>query len=396
VDEDGLTDILVCGSDHSLRCLTLGGRYNPDNIPWPTRCFDVALTGSSFQTRRVEPVGPVVTQRDVFSHGGFELAKVTGPPDSYPKGSDVYEKRRQHPRGWQARSHDENRWQRDADTVLEGAFSLRVVPGDHPFTVMTEPIEVDAGLDTLSASIAAHTSAPMIHKAYLEWIGPTGVLRTDPLPADPSGSAWVPYRTGELRPPVGAQWLTLNCVTAPSADIPTFWDAGSITGTFTQRPSIRALVNQVGYELGAPKQFTVQGNFLAARADFAVITEDGTTAFSASLDHRGRITGLHDTDWGHEYWRGDFSSFNTPGTYRIRIDLDGLTDTSWPFEIGDDLLAQRTAEAAYRFFYYQRCGMEIPGFHGACHLDDAISPDGKQLELFGGWHDAGDYNTYHN
>ncbi len=396
VDGDGLTDILVCGSDHSLYCLTVGGRYNPDSIPWPTRCFDTALTGSSFQTRRVEPVGPVMTQRDVFSHGGFELAKVTGPPENYPKGSDVYERRRQHPRGWQARTSGESLWRRDADTVLEGSFSLRVAPGDRPFAVMSEPIEVDAELDTLSTSIAAHTATPETHRVHLEWIGPTGMLRTDPLRAVSSENTWVTYRLEKVRPPAGAQWLTLNCVTAPNADTPTFWDAGTMVGTFTQRPAIRALVNQVGYEVGAPKLFTVQGNFLATRADFAVIREDGTTAFSASLDHRGRIIGLHDTDWGYEYWRGDFSSLNTPGTYRIRIDFDGLTDTSWPFEIGANLLAQRTTEAAYRFFYYQRCGMAIPGFHDACHLDDAVTPDGKQLELFGGWHDAGDYNTYHN
>ncbi|MCP4645036.1 MAG: PQQ-like beta-propeller repeat protein, partial [bacterium] len=63
VDEDGLTDILVCGSDHALRCLSLGGRYNPDLIPWPTRAFNAALTGSSFQARRAGPVSPVVTKR---------------------------------------------------------------------------------------------------------------------------------------------------------------------------------------------------------------------------------------------------------------------------------------------------------------------------------------------
>jgi outer membrane protein assembly factor BamB len=396
VDQDGLTDILVCGSDHALRCLSLGGRYNPDSVPWPTRAFDTALTGSSFQMRRVEPVGPVVTKRDVFSFGGFELAKVTGPPESYPKGSDVYEKRRQHPRGWQAKTAAKNTWQRDADTVLEGEFSLRIAPADQPFAVITQPIVVDAELDMLSASIAAHTTTPKAQQAHLEWIGPTGVLRIDPLTLSSSEGVWHTYRLDEVRPPVGAQWFTLNCVTAPNANTPTYWDAGSIVGSFTQRPAIQVLVNQVGYEVGAPKLFTVQGNFIAADADFTILREDGSTAFSAPLDHQGRVTGLHDTDWGHEYWRGDFSTFNTPGNYRIQIELDGLTDTSWPFAIGEDLLAQRTTEAAYRFFYYQRCGMAIPGFHGACHLDDAISPDGKQLELFGGWHDAGDYNTYHN
>ncbi len=41
--------------------------------------------------------------------------------------------------------------------------------------------------------------------------------------------------------------------------------------------------------------------------------------------------------------------------------------------------------------------MEIPGCHGACHLDDAVCPDRKtQHQLWGGWHDAGDYNKCHN
>jgi endoglucanase len=70
---------------------------------------------------------------------------------------------------------------------------------------------------------------------------------------------------------------------------------------------------------------------------------------------------------------------------------------SQAFEVGKDLLWQKTARPAYRFFYYQRCGMEIPGFHKPCHLDDATDPGHtQQWDLTGGWHDAGDYNKYHN
>ena len=67
--------------------------------------------------------------------------------------------------------------------------------------------------------------------------------------------------------------------------------------------------------------------------------------------------------------------------------------TSVPFEIRQNL-ADQVSKLAYEFFYYQRCGMEIPGFHKACHLDDAKMPDGTHLDLVGGWHDAGDYNEY--
>ena len=33
-----------------------------------------------------------------------------------------------------------------------------------------------------------------------------------------------------------------------------------------------------------------------------------------------------------------------------------------------------------------------PGWHKACHLDDAKLPDGTHLDVTGGWHSAGDYN----
>ena len=65
-----------------------------------------------------------------------------------------------------------------------------------------------------------------------------------------------------------------------------------------------------------------------------------------------------------------------------------------PFAISDDLLHQEAAEPGYRFFYYQRCGVAVPGFHAACHLDDARMPDGTHRDLSGAWHDAGDYNKY--
>jgi hypothetical protein len=44
------------------------------------------------------------------------------------------------------------------------------------------------------------------------------------------------------------------------------------------------------------------------------------------------------------------------------------------------------------FFFVQRCGFDVPGWHKACHLDDAKLPDGTHVDVTGGWHSAGDYN----
>jgi hypothetical protein len=64
------------------------------------------------------------------------------------------------------------------------------------------------------------------------------------------------------------------------------------------------------------------------------------------------------------------------------------------FRIAPRLLFEETADLAAQFFFVQRCGGEVPGWHKACHLDDARLPDGAHRDLTGGWHDAGDYNKW--
>ena len=44
------------------------------------------------------------------------------------------------------------------------------------------------------------------------------------------------------------------------------------------------------------------------------------------------------------------------------------------------------------FSIVQRCGCDVPGWHKACHLDDAKLADGTHVDVTGGWHSAGDYN----
>ncbi len=99
-------------------------------------------------------------------------------------------------------------------------------------------------------------------------------------------------------------------------------------------------------------------------------------------------------DWDRSHWTFDFSAITNRGRYVVAAGEGKAATFSPPFTIGDDLLRQQTAEPGYRFFYYQRCGTAVPGFHAACHLDDARMPDGTHRDLAGGWHDAGDYNKY--
>jgi len=169
---------------------------------------------------------------------------------------------------------------------------------------------------------------------------------------------------------------------------------------------LRVLVNQVGYDSDAPKVFLVQSpDALPER--FTVERLDGRVVHRGVLHAAGRVSSYSQpgadgvvappVDWGFQYARGEFNAVKAQREpLRIRVELAGRTYHSPPFNVGGALLWEKTAEPAVAFFYYQRCGMAIPGVHGACHLDDARGASGAQYALAGGWHDAGDYNKYHN
>jgi hypothetical protein len=86
----------------------------------------------------------------------------------------------------------------------------------------------------------------------------------------------------------------------------------------------------------------------------------------------------------------DFSDLNRPGLYQISI---GDTH-SVQFAIRAGVW-RRTIPKAVGYYRYQRCGVDVPGVHPACHLDDARRRDnGQHVEVTGGWHDAGDLRNW--
>lgn len=99
----------------------------------------------------------------------------------------------------------------------------------------------------------------------------------------------------------------------------------------------------------------------------------------------------------------DFSAFQTPGTYELRI--EGTDIKSEPIKI-NEFLYWDAMKPIVRSFYFQRCGQEVEDkglnlFHSACHLKDAqyantsrALSDDDSLDVVGGWHNGGDYAKY--
>lgn len=86
----------------------------------------------------------------------------------------------------------------------------------------------------------------------------------------------------------------------------------------------------------------------------------------------------------------DFSDLDRPGLYQITV----RNERSVQFAIRDDVW-RRTLPKAVGYYRYQRCGVDVPGVHPACHLDDARRRDnGQHVDVTGGWHDAGDLRKW--
>ena len=146
-------------------------------------------------------------------------------------------------------------------------------------------------------------------------------------------------------------------------------------------------VNQVAYETTWPKKAMV-GKSLGSLGEmeikppgtnglkFSVIeAATGKAVFRADLKLR-RDRGFPYPTY-QEVWEADFSTFQTPGEYRLAVEGLGI---SYPFFI-DEGASGAFARTYALGTYHQRCGMgnDMPFTrftHGPCHIKPAEVPDG--------------------
>ncbi len=118
-----------------------------------------------------------------------------------------------------------------------------------------------------------------------------------------------------------------------------------------------------------------------------------------------------DDDSGDQVSLVDISAFTSPGDYYLYV--PSLNLRSYAFRIANDVY-DVVGAVAMKSFYYQRCNHDkappsasdaMGSFAGhggqwvdaACHLTDLSAPagpgsaDNGNLDVHGGWHDAGDY-----
>jgi len=149
-------------------------------------------------------------------------------------------------------------------------------------------------------------------------------------------------------------------------------------------------INQIGYLPDASKSAVVSGEGTA----FHLIT-----AADSAVVYTGKLSqSEQDSVTGEDISLADFSTFRVPGEYRLAVEGIGA---SYPFHIALGLYDELD-RAALKFFYFQRCGMDLDGDyagdwkHDACHRKPGFALEDESLtwEAPGGWHDAGDYGRY--
>ncbi|NQV13998.1 glycoside hydrolase family 9 protein [bacterium] len=156
-------------------------------------------------------------------------------------------------------------------------------------------------------------------------------------------------------------------------------------------------LNQIGYLPEAYKSAI----FVGSADKFAVIKNN-----SHAIVYQGELS-------SPQYWQAsgetvtiaDFSSLNTPGTYRIQI----AGQTSFPFIIEADIFSE-IGTAGLKAYYFHRTSTPIEeqfaGIYArpSGHPDDEVAvhasaasltrPEGTIISSPKGWYDAGDYNKY--
>ena len=165
-----------------------------------------------------------------------------------------------------------------------------------------------------------------------------------------------------------------------------------------ENPDPAVHVDQVGY-LTNYKKVAVVTEIPEDITDFKITNADtGATVFT------GKLSAAKFDEMSQENIRtADFTSFNTPGTYRLWVGGIG----SYKFKIGDNVYSVATVQNL-RSFTLSRCnnpledsvtGLKIEKSHpqdknAILYFSDELNKKGEKFDMSGGWYDAGDYGKY--
>ena len=154
------------------------------------------------------------------------------------------------------------------------------------------------------------------------------------------------------------------------------------------------MVNQLGYASGSNKIAVFRGEALPDTYDL-INAETGAVVYTGEIESKG-----YNEVTGENISHGDFTDYNTAGTYYLQADVLGR---SYSFVIENNPYSDVFKEALKQY-YYNRCGLTLSSefagdtAHNACHtkmakfMEDSASQ--SEIDVSGGWHTG--ENGYRN
>ncbi len=153
--------------------------------------------------------------------------------------------------------------------------------------------------------------------------------------------------------------------------------------------SIKIVTNQVGYDSDAAKHAVIVAESKQNIATFQLINEAGKLVYTG----KPVFTGSVDKWKNRVFYTIDFTPVSAKGTYMLQVIDNGKTISSYPFEIGRNVLEANTLSDIIYYFKGQRSsGLFDAADH---HLSFEGKKDTNTVDAHGGWYDAtGDYGIH--
>jgi hypothetical protein len=145
------------------------------------------------------------------------------------------------------------------------------------------------------------------------------------------------------------------------------------------------LTNHIGYERLGQKKAVIQTEqpHLSTTTAALICAKSAQTVATFNIQEHGKVANWHQ---GYFYLI-DFSSFNIPGHYYLRVE----NVCSSHFEIGEHVLLGRTLSDVIHYFKSQRCS----GIFDHADRQAPLLNSEQTADVHGGWYDAsGDVSKY--
>jgi hypothetical protein len=365
-----------CASEFQIRC-TIGLRYT----------IRVHVQNGTLELRGTKLSGPP----SLLVNGRFDQRDPAAPPSANaPNGVERYT-----PRGWR-RSYSANDLARQAN----GSFgfdsksrALVIEKDQGEFVVASSPAVAAKGAQeyTLRLRIPLGNAPPI---PIVRQLGAHGQLSESIATLTRStsdGSA----QLFEADPVTAHPYAERIEVLMRFPATPGEYASSSVDLTCKSRKQNRPeiLAGQAGYDNKSGVRILVASDTFSQRRSQTFSLYSDRQRYDGELKPLGRAYGEKGEDWGAYYFEARINSV-VPGTYRFVAKLNGHKVASKEIVVSPRRRLETTAELAYRFYSIQRCGCDVPGWHGPCHMDDGRLPDGGHADITGGYHNAGDYHKH--